>query len=68
MLSSTAFLQELENVKLSVAAAVLTDPNDEAFIQFLSRWSDIGLFVPSAIIVAGTEDDVVKTVRSQSFL
>ncbi|KAF9480759.1 FAD-binding domain-containing protein [Pholiota conissans] len=62
MLSSTSFFQELCAAKLSSTSRVLTDSTDKAFQQCLLRWSDIGRSTPGAIVLAGSEDDVVTVV------
>lgn len=49
---------------LSAQAKVLTNPNSEEFQQLNLRWSDINRKLPGAIVVAGVEADVVKTVTS----
>jgi hypothetical protein len=51
---------------LSAQAKVLTNPNSQEFQQLTLRWSDINRKVPGAIVVAGVEADVVKTVTSFS--
>lgn len=51
---------------LSAQAKVLTNPDSEEFQQLILRWSDINRKVPGAIVVAGVEADVVKTVTSFS--
>ena len=49
---------------LSAQAKVLTNPDSEEFQQLIVRWSDIDRKVPGAIVVAGVEEDVVKTVNN----
>jgi len=49
---------------LSAQAKVLTNPDSEEFQQLILRWSDINRKIPGAIVVAGVEADVVKTVTS----
>jgi len=62
MMSLLTLLAQLHG-GLSAQARILTDPDDEEFVQLCLRWSDIDRKVPGAIIVAGDETDVVKAVR-----
>jgi hypothetical protein len=55
------FVSSLKS-SLSNAAKILTDPENSEFKELLLRWSDFDSQIPAAIVVAGDEDDVVKTV------
>lgn len=48
--------------KLSPDAKILTASDSEQFQQQLERWSDLDLKIPTAIVLAGTEQDVTIVV------
>ncbi|KAJ7590272.1 hypothetical protein C8J56DRAFT_859692 [Mycena floridula] len=58
----TTFLADLANV-LSREAKVVTDSSSDEFKTLLTRWSDLGLKIPGAIVVVATEEDVVAVVK-----
>lgn len=57
-----SFTELLHNL-LSKDSRILTNENDLEFNHALSRWSDLDVETPSAIIQPVTEADAVATVR-----
>ncbi|KAJ7721598.1 hypothetical protein B0H16DRAFT_1677853 [Mycena metata] len=60
--SFSTFLTQLV-ASISPGAKVLTEQSSTEFKDSLQRWSDIGLQIPTAIVLVATENDVVLTVK-----
>ncbi|KAJ7713557.1 hypothetical protein B0H16DRAFT_1667322 [Mycena metata] len=60
--SFSTFLTQLV-ASISPGAKILSDQSSTEFKDSLQRWSDIGLQIPTAIVLAATGNDVVLTVK-----
>ncbi|KIJ46029.1 hypothetical protein M422DRAFT_59649 [Sphaerobolus stellatus SS14] len=58
----TSFVSCLSK-ELSDTTKIFSDPNNTEFNALLLRWSDINKQIPGAIVLVGTVDDVVASVR-----
>lgn len=56
------FITKLKD-SLSAGARVITDPTEKDFQLAQLRWSDVDVKVPSAIVQAADEQDIVTAVR-----
>jgi FAD/FMN-containing dehydrogenase len=56
----------LRRFKLPESCQVVLPKKDNAHHDFISRWSDIGVSVPAAVITPNTVDDIVAVVKFAS--
>jgi len=61
-MSISTFLADLP-AELSLSTEILFGSSTEKFKTALLRWTDLSLQVPGAIILVGSEDDLLKSVK-----